>query len=279
MKARCLQEYQPRKADGTLFAMPFVSERLFALRQEGKKALACFVTAGDQPLEHLPTILGALEAGGADLIELGLPFSDPIADGPTIQASSQRALDRGVRLSQILEAVREAQVRVPIITMGYANAALRNGYGRFAESLKAAGISGALISDMIPEEAGEWRSAAEAAGLDTVFLTAPTSTDARIAAACAASTGFVYCVSRTGVTGAENAVPLEVGELVRRVKRHTELSALVGFGISTAAQVHAVWECADGAVVGSYLVDLLHREWKGVQSAGMVSQAVAALRS
>lgn len=257
--------------------MPRVADFLTARRDAGNKSFACFVTGGDPPVTELPSILGALEAGGASLIEVGLPFSDPIADGPTIQASSQRALDRGVRLTEILGAVKEAAVRVPVITMGYTNTALRFGFGEFAQVLVSHGVSGALLSDLIPDEGAEWIAAARDAGLDTVFLVAPTSTDERIRMACEASTGFVYCVSRTGVTGAESSVPADVGDLVTRVRRFTSLPVMVGFGISTNEQVRAVWDVADGAVVGSHIVGFLHEHWKDGAGAAELSSLIAGL--
>ncbi|MGI8923758.1 MAG: tryptophan synthase subunit alpha [Fimbriimonadales bacterium] len=235
-----------------------LSARFAQLRAHGEKALVTFVTAGDPSLDELPEILETLESGGADVIEVGIPFSDPIADGPTIQASSQRALDRGTRLSGIFDSVAKAKVSTPIVYMGYTNMALRIGFDQFARRAKDSGASGVILSDLTREEAGEWRAAASNAGLDTIFLVAPTSTEERIRAACAASTGFVYCVSRTGVTGAGSQVPPEVAKTVRRIRTASEMPVCVGFGISNAKQVRMVCEVADGAVVGSYLVNLLH---------------------
>lgn len=163
--------------------------------------------------------------------------------------------------------------------MGYTNTALRLGFATFAERLKEANVSGALLSDMIPEEAAEWRRAADRAGLETVFLVAPTSTDSRIRQACEASTGFVYCVSRTGVTGAESIVPPDVGTTVSRVKAMTDLPVCVGFGISTPEQVSMVNQFADGAVVGSHIVNILARSWNNGEGAELLIEEVSRLKN
>ncbi len=242
--------------------MSRIKQKFEELKQSGGKALVAFVTAGDPDINQLPNILKALEEAGTDLIEVGIPFSDPIADGPTIQASSQRALDKGVKVSQIFDAIKKSGLSVPVIYMGYTNIAMRMGLERFAGLVKDSGADGVLLSDLTPEEAGRWKECAKNAGLDTVFLVAPTSTDERIRLACEMASGFVYCVSRTGVTGAESAVPAEVSELVRRVKEHTKLPICVGFGISKPDQVRMVCSIADGAVVGSYFVNFLHERWQ-----------------
>lgn len=256
-----------------------IADRFARLSARKEKALVCFVTAGDPPIGELPGILHTLEEAGADLIEVGIPFSDPIADGPTIQASTQRALDRGVRLPAIFGAVKNANIGVPIVYMGYTNVALRFGFAPFAREAKRSGASGVILSDMTPEESTDWKKAAGDACLDTIFLVAPTSTEARLKLAAGASTGFVYCVSRTGVTGAANQVPPEVRETVGKVKRHTELPVCVGFGISRPDHVRMVCEVADGAVVGSFLVDLLCEEWKGGEGSERFRDAVAGLKA
>lgn len=259
--------------------MPAISARFQKIRAEGEKALITFVTAGDQPLAELPGILGCLQEGGADLIEVGLPFSDPIADGPAIQASSQRALDKGVRLSGIFEAIALARLEIPIVLMGYSNTAMRRGLEQFARDARGAGGSGVILSDLTPEESEEWRTAANAVGLDTIFLVAPTSTDQRIATACEMSSGFVYCVSRTGVTGSASAVPEEVLGLVARVKSCTSLPACVGFGISSSQHVRMVCEAADGAVVGSFIVEWLHKNWESGSGSSQFVQVIRELKS
>lgn len=225
----------------------------------GNKSLVCFVTAGDPNLDCLPDVVAGLARGGADAVEVGIPFSDPIADGPVIQAASQRALDRGVRVGAVLEAVRSARAKtdVPIILMTYYNPVLRLGHFEFAAAAKQHGADGVIVTDLTPEEAHPWCEAAERHQLDTVFLVAPTSTDARVRAACEISTGFVYCVSRTGVTGAGETAWSETRDLVDRVRGVTQLPALVGFGVRSAADVAAVHEFADGAIVGSAFVQAL----------------------
>lgn len=228
-----------------------------------RKALVCYVTAGDPPIEQLPVILRALSEGGADIIEVGIPFSDPIADGPTIQASSQRALDRGTTVDQIFDAVQNARIDKPIVFMGYTNTTMRVGFDSFAKKAAAAGASGVILSDLAPDDCAGWMVAAKAHGLDTIFLAAPTSTHDRIALIVKNSTGFVYCVSRTGVTGADSEVPPDVASTVRRIKEQTELPVYVGFGISTPEHVRMVCDVADGAVVGSHIVSFLHNEWNG----------------
>ncbi len=243
------------------------------------KALITFVTAGDPPIGQLPAILQTMEEGGADVIEIGIPFSDPIADGPTIQASSQRALDNGVTVTAIFEAVAFADVRAPIVFMGYTNTAMRIGFSEFAARCKDCGAAGVILSDMAPDDSEEWRAAASRSGIETIFLAAPTSTDERIECVTRVSSGFVYCVSRTGVTGAGSVVPPEVVDTVRRIKSHTALPVCVGFGISKPEHVRMVCEVADGAVVGSSIVDLLHREWNDGAGRDTLMQYISALKA
>lgn len=254
-------------------------DRLQALRARGEKALVLFLTAGDQPLEELPDIVSALAEGGADAIEIGIPFSDPFGEGPTIQASSQRALENGAGTRAILDAIAKCAVDIPIVTMGYYNPVLRFGLKEFAQASADAGASGTIVSDLVPDEAEDWCAASAAAGIDTIFLVAPTSTDQRIQEVAERTTGFVYAVSRTGVTGAENKVPIEVGDLVSRIKAKTDKPVCVGFGISLPEHVRMVCQVADGAVVGSFLVNLLHAKWNGGEGRAEVIQAVQALKA
>lgn len=259
--------------------MSTIADRFEALKERGKKALICYFTAGDPSLEALPQIVTMLEEAGADVIEIGMPFSDPIADGPTIQASGQRALDRGVTPRAVLEAISKAKATVPLVMMGYANPVYRWGFEAFAKDAKSAGLSGTILSDLTPEESEDWVSASRAAGLDTIFLAAPTSTDARLEAVCSRSSGFVYAVSRTGVTGAGAEAPPEVRDLVSRLKSCTDLPVCVGFGISRPEHVRMVCEVADGAVVGSWLVDLLATEWKSGEGATQIREKIAELKA
>lgn len=232
-----------------------------ALRHRNEAALVLFVTAGDPGLDELPHILDALEDAGADILEVGLPFSDPIADGPTIQASSQRALDRGVTPPRVLEAIATRQGRAPIVLMGYMNTALRMGLSTFAQAAKAAGCAATILSDLTPEEAEKWCTVSRGAALDTVFLAAPTSTEERLRHVASRSTGFVYAVSRTGVTGAEAGVGPAAASLVERVRAHTKLPVCVGFGVSSTADVATLASVANGVIIGSHLVARLAAGW------------------
>lgn len=259
--------------------MTALAQKFADLRARGEKALVLFVTAGDPPLKELPAILEALAEGGADVIEVGIPFSDPFGEGPTIQASSGRALDAGTTPRRILDALHRASLDVPLVTMGYYNPVLRHGLRRFAQESAAAGVSGTIVSDLVPDEADEWCAASESAGIDTIFLVAPTSTDSRIRDVAQRSTGFVYVVSRTGVTGAESAVPVDIAALVTRVRAITDRPVCVGFGISTPEHVRLVCKVADGAVVGSALVGKLHREWDGGKGRDGIVAFVRELKS
>lgn len=253
--------------------------RFDQLRQKGEKALVLFVTAGDPGLEQLPAILDALSEAGADVIEVGVPFTDPIADGPTIQASSQRALDRGVTPRQVLTMLGGQDFGAPIVLMGYYNTVLRRGLAEFAQAARDAGASGTIMCDLIPEEAADWVNASQTAGLDTVFLAAPTSTEERLEAVARASSGFVYAVSRTGVTGAASQAGADVDSLVTKLKAHTGLPVCVGFGISRPEHVASVCAVADGAVVGSWLVDKLAAEWDGGAGKSALQSAVRELKN
>ena len=256
-----------------------IQSKFSELRQKGEKALVCFFTAGDQPLEDLPEIVSFIAEGGADIIEIGIPFSDPFGEGPTIQDSSQRALENGASLSKILDAIQQCDVNIPIVTMGYYNPILRFGLSSFANRAKEVGCTGTIVSDLIPDEAAEWDAVCTKAGMETIYLVAPTSTETRIQQVTTQSTGFVYVVSRTGVTGAESAVPVEVSGLVRKVKNLTEKPVCVGFGISTPVHVKLVCEEADGAVVGSALVSLLHKHWENKQERPIIADFVKQLKA
>lgn len=259
--------------------MPTLAHTFDALRTNGEKALVLYVTAGDPSLDDLPAICDALVEGGADVIEIGVPFSDPIADGPTIQASSQRALDRGTRPGAVLDSLSRGGCGVPVVLMGYYNTMLRPGLANFAGRAKSSGVSGAIVCDIIPEEAGDWVAEARRAGLDTVFLASPTSTAERLQAVAAHSTGFVYAVSRTGVTGATQQAGAEVARLVGDLKGMTSVPVCVGFGISTPQHVADVCRVADGAVIGSWLVDYLATNWDGGRGRAALVDAVKSLKS
>ncbi|NLN10383.1 MAG: tryptophan synthase subunit alpha [Acidobacteria bacterium] len=241
--------------------MSAISETFARCRAEGRAAFVPFIVAGDPDLATTEELLIALAEAGADLIEIGVPFSDPIADGPVIQAAGQRALAAGATLERILASIARVRGRlgVPLVLFSYANPILVHGAARFAEKAAASGVDGVLIVDLPPEEAAAEVSPALAAhGLDRILLLAPTSGPERIDLVARAGSGFVYYVSRTGVTGEREALAAELPRQLRAVRRRLRLPVVVGFGISTPAQVAAVAPLADGVVVGSALVRLLH---------------------
>jgi tryptophan synthase alpha chain len=234
--------------------------RLFdGLRQAGRRGLIGYLTAGDPTLERTPSLVAALERGGVDLIELGVPFSDPVADGPVIQRASERALASGATLRRILEVAAEIRRRseTPLLLFTYLNPVLRYGLEALARDAAAAGVDGLLLTDLSVEEAGQYVEVARAHGLDTVFLAAPTSRPERLQRIASYSRGFVYLVSRTGVTGERASLARSAAELVRAMRRMTELPLAVGFGISRAEHVAELAPLADAVVVGSAFVRLI----------------------
>ncbi len=241
--------------------MSRLEQRFTELKARGEKALICFVTAGDPDAGRTAELVLTLAKAGVDAIEIGLPFSDPLADGRSIQASSQRALLNGMTVPKalaIVRQIREQNADIPLILMTYVNPLLRYGLARYAEDAHKAGADSHIVTDLTPEEADEWKRLSVQNGLDTVFLLAPTSTAERVAVVGKLSSGFVYCVSRTGVTGARSEVPAELREVVERIKAGTQSPVCVGFGISEPEHVRQICAFADGAVVGSSLVDLIH---------------------
>lgn len=254
------------------------------LRAESRAALVPYVCAGDPSKEGTAAVLHALVRGGADVLEVGIPFSDPMADGPVIQRASERALARGTRLADVLAAVRDFRrddPATPVVLMGYANPIERHGVQRFVDGAADAGVDGTIVVDYPPEECGAFVDALAARGLDPVFLVAPTSTPERIAALAGVARGYVYQVSLTGVTGAAHIDPAAVAVLVERLRRAVGLPVGVGFGIRDAATAKAVAKVADAVVVGSALVQALHDavERDGAAAAPAAGEAfVAALR-
>src|ERR1700733_9262019 len=245
-----------------------IARRFRALADAGELGLVAYITAGDPSLGASEKIvLGAAEAG-ADVIELGVPFSDPVADGPTIQ----RALRSGATLMGVIDLVRRVRTAsdVPLILFSYFNPILQMGVEKFADAASAAGADGVLATDLTPEEAGEYRKALEARGLDTIFLAAPTSTDERLKMIAGCSSGFLYLISRTGVTGERDSMPEDLPALVRRVRRATKLPLAVGFGISLPEHVSVLGGIADAAVVGSALM-------AEIEKSATVDAAVAAV--
>jgi len=237
-------------------SMTRIEAKFNELRSGLRKGFVPYITAGDPSLEATERIILELERSGADIIELGVPFSDPMADGPVIQRASERALANHVSVRDCLELVRRVRRHsdVPIVFFSYLNPLLSLGIDRLGRELRGAGVDGVLATDLVPEEADEFRTAMKAAGIDLIFLVAPTSTDERIKLVSEASSGFVYAVSRTGVTGVQQSLSDAAASLVQRVKRFSDLPVAVGFGVSTPEHVAEVWQHADAAVVGSRIV-------------------------
>ena len=236
--------------------------RLFdRLRQSGRRGLIAFLTAGDPSPSRTPALVEALERGGADLIELGVPFSDPIADGPVIQRAGQRALAAGATLRKVLEIAAEIRSRseIPLLLFTYLNPVVRYGLDALARDAAACGIDGCLLTDASVEEAGEYVDAMRRHGLDTVFLAAPTSTERRLRLVAQYSTGFVYLVSRTGVTGERASLSAAVGPLVQSMRAVTALPLAVGFGVSRPEHVAELGRQVEAVVVGSAIVSLIER--------------------
>jgi tryptophan synthase alpha chain len=239
--------------------MSRIGARFEGLRREGRKAFIAFLTAGDPSPERTVSAALELDRAGVDVLELGVPFSDPLADGPVIQRSSERALRRGVSLAVVLDVVRRIREKsaIPLLLFSYLNPLLRPGLAPLARGAREAGVDGFLVTDLPPEEAGDWIAAARDEGLDTVFLAAPTSPDERLRLVADASRGFIYAISRTGVTGERDALSSDAAPLVGRLRAMTREPVVLGFGISTPEQVAAAAAAADGVVVGSALVRAL----------------------
>ncbi|HWW49216.1 MAG TPA: tryptophan synthase subunit alpha [Xanthobacteraceae bacterium] len=237
-----------------------IDRRFAALKQEGRPAFVTFLMGGDPDPETSLAILKALPGAGADILEIGMPFTDPMADGPAVQAAGQRALKAGMSLNKTLDLVRrfrETDDVTPIVLMGYYNPIYIHGVEAFLADAKAAGIDGLIVVDLPPEEDEELCIPALKAGLNFIRLATPTTDDKRLPAVLANTSGFVYYVSITGITGSASADSAKVSEAVARIKRHTDLPVCVGFGIRTPEAAGAIAQCADGAVVGSALIDVM----------------------
>lgn len=241
--------------------MSRLTARFEELRASNEGALVVFTVAGDPDQEQGITVLRAIAEGGADIIELGIPFSDPLADGAVIQAASQRALAAGVTPQDALAlaAAFRATSDLPLVVMTCYNPILQFGVDAFARACAGAGVDGVIVTDLPPEESLEWVTSARAHKVDTIFLVSPNSPLARVRTAVAIATGFVYCVSRMGVTGTQHELPANLPEFVERVQAETATPVAVGFGISQPEHVAAVCGFADGAIVGSAVVSLLAR--------------------
>lgn len=233
-----------------------IGRKFGELAQKSELGLIAYLTAGDPSIEGTEAIVLRMVDAGADVIELGIPFSDPVADGPTIQRASERALRAQTTLQKVIELVAalRSKTDVPVVLFGYFNPILQMGLNNFAKNASAAGADGVLVTDMTPEESADYCTTMHANGLDTIFLAAPTSTDERLKRIAKVSSGFLYVISRTGVTGVKDSLPEELPAMVRRMRKFTQLPIAVGFGISVPAQVTVLGGIADAVVVGSSLV-------------------------
>ena len=264
--------------------MSRIEDKFQALRQKGEKALIPFVAAGDPSPETTLRLMRILAAAGADVVELGVPFSDPVADGPVNQAAYYRALNRGVTPADVLSMVADfrAENETPVALLTYYNPIFQSGCDRFASQAAASGVDGVIVVDLPVEEAAEWISACRSHGVDSVFLAAPTSSAARIKLIAENSTGFIYCVSRTGVTGARHRLPPDLERMIAGIRATTPKPLAVGFGISTPDQVEQVCRVADGAIVGSAIVEIIAvgagEEQMAERVAGFVSELKSATR-
>jgi len=258
-----------------------IARRFRELADASELGLVAYITAGDPSLAATEKIVLAAAEAGADVIELGVPFSDPVADGPTIQRASERALRSGTTLAGVIGLVEKirAQSDVPLVLFTYFNPILQMGLEKFAKTAALAGADGVLATDLTPEEAEEYRSTLQAHGLDTVFLAAPTSTDARLALIAHVSSGFLYLISRAGVTGAREALPPDLPALVRRTRKFTSLPIAVGFGISLPTHVTVLGGIADAAVVGSALVSEIEKASTVEAAAVAVGERIRVLKS
>ena len=261
--------------------MPGIAETFARLKREGRPGLVTYVTAGDPDLARSAEILKALDRAGADVLEVGVPFSDPLADGPVIQRATERALAAGGSLRASLALVRSVRpaVSAPIVLFSYANPLMRMGVERFAREASSAGVQGVLALDLPIEEAEDFDRVLAAAGLDTIFLLSPTTTEERIRKAARLGRGFLYGISRLGVTGARDRVADGAEALVRRIRRHTDLPVALGFGISRPEHVAEVGTYADAAVVGSALVSLIAEASSSPDLIGRVEEYIRSLRS
>lgn len=259
--------------------MSRIASAFSSLRATGRRALMPFLMGGDPSLEATEEFLGRFAESGADLLEIGVPFSDPIADGPVNQRAAQRALAHGASLSDILGMVTRVRPHLaqPIVLLSYYNPLFQLGLEAFCQRASGAGVDGVVIPDLPPEEGDPLRSVADRAGLDVIFLAAPTSTDERLARVAASSRGFVYCVSLTGVTGMRIDLAADVGTLVGRLRRQTALPICVGFGVSTPDHARQIAGVADGVIVGSAIVAIIERE--GAAAGPALAGFVRSLRS
>src|SRR6267143_5179941 len=257
-----------------------ISKRFAELRAFGELGIVAYIVAGDPSLDASLKYVLALAEAGADVIDLGIPFSDPLADGPTIQRASERALKAGATLAGVLDLVRRIRQssQVPLVLFGYYNPFLQMGLEKFAAAASSAGADGVLVTDLTPEESDDYRRVLAAHHLDTVFLGAPTSTDERLKKIAACSSGFLYLISRTGVTGAKDALPDDLPSLLRRARGVTHLPLAVGFGISLPGHVSVLGGLADAAVVGSALVSEIEKATSVESAASALASRIRSLK-
>ncbi|MFA6078381.1 MAG: tryptophan synthase subunit alpha [Candidatus Omnitrophota bacterium] len=250
-----------------------IEKKFKALKAQGKKAFIAYITAGDPSLSVTAKLVPELEKSGVDIIELGIPFSDPVADGPTIQAASQRALKGKVNLAAIFKMVKalRSTTSIPIVFMTYYNPVFKYGLSRFAKDCRLAGVDGVIVPDLPYEEAQDLLRLARSSRVAVIFLAAPTSTPERLRKIASLSSGFIYYVSLTGVTGARKSLPIEIRSKVKRIKSMTKLPVCVGFGISDPSQAKKVASISDGVIVGSAIVKVIKDNAKSVS--GIVSKA------
>lgn len=239
-----------------------IAAKFAELKDRGQKAFIPFITAGDPDLETTIRLVSELERAGSHIVELGIPFSDPVADGPVIQRSSERALKHGYRFTDYLAAVKliRRESEIPVILFSYFNPILQYGLERLAQDARSAGVDGVLVTDVTPEEGDEYCACLQRHELDPIFLVAPTSDDRRVEMIARCSRGFIYLVSRTGITGERENLSDSIAPTLKRVRKHSDLPVAVGFGISRPEHVREVWKVADGAVVGSAIVAQIEKQ-------------------
>jgi tryptophan synthase alpha chain len=258
-----------------------LTETFARLRSAGQPGLVTYITAGDPDLASTERILAALDRAGADVLEIGVPFSDPLADGPVIQRATERALASGTTLSAVLDMLGRLRpsLRAPFVVFSYANPILRLGTERFADRARDAGVDGVLVLDLPIEEAGDFRGLMASRGIDTILLLSPTTTDERLRKAAALGSGFLYAISRLGVTGARDHVAAGAEEMVRRIRAVSRLPIALGFGISKPEHVREVGRWADAAVVGSALVNVIAEAGASPELTRRVEEYVRWLKS
>jgi tryptophan synthase alpha chain len=237
-----------------------ISKTFKRLQQQGKKAFIPYMMAGDPSLEKTRDVVLLFEACGADIVELGVPFSDPLADGPTIQRASERALKNGVTLRKVISLVKDLRqaTQIPLVLMTYFNPVFKYGTDAFIKDARSAGVDGMIIPDLPPDEAGDFIKLSRKAALDTIFLLAPTSTEDRIRKVTKAASGFIYYVSITGITGAGLLLDGSMDLLISNIRKYTDKPIAVGFGVSTPEEAAAIARISDGVIVGSAIVKKLH---------------------